>query len=95
MRKKQFKWNRDKKANFVSKDFIRKANDLLRKMNCPYVRDKSTLSACANEIYNELNDKKENRKILFRDLKEKRIYTRFLSLIDVPNNVYRSFITNS
>lgn len=94
MKKKELKWNREKKANFVSKDFIRKANDLLRKMNSPFVKDKSTLSASANEIYNKLVDKKENRQILFRNLKEKRIYVRFLSLIDIPNNIYKAFITD-
>ena len=94
MMKKKLKWNQNKKANFVSKRFIRNADELLRKMNSPFVRDKSSLSAQANEIYNKLNDKKENRILLFRNLKEKRIFARFLSLIDVPNNIYKSFIGN-
>ena len=92
MKKKRLKWNQNKKANFVSKSFIRNADELLRKMDSPFVKDKSILSAQANEIYNKLNDKKENRSLLFRNLKDKRIFARFMSLIDVPNNIYKSFI---
>jgi len=88
MRKKT-KWNQDKKENFVSKDFIRKSHDLLRKMNSPFLKDKSVLATDANKLYAMLGNKEDNRRILFRNLKERHIYKEFLSYIDIPNNIYK------
>ena len=90
MKKNCYRWNQNPKANFVSKSWIRKANDLLRKMKSPYVKDKSVFASSINELYSELLDKNDNRRILFRNLKDNKIYVDFLKYVDIPNNPYRS-----
>ena len=37
------KWNQNKKEQFISKADIKKANELIRKLQSPYVKDKPLL----------------------------------------------------
>ena len=89
MKKKSYRWNQNNKANFVSNSWIRKTNDLLRKIKSPYVKDKSVYASLINDLYSDLTDKTENRRILFRNLKENKIYVEFLKYIDIRNNAYK------
>ena len=92
MKKNCYRWNQNPKANFVSKIWMRKTDDLLRKMKSPYVKDKSVFASCINELYSELLDKSDNRRILFRNLKDNKIYVEFLKYVDIPNNPYRGLV---
>ena len=92
MKKKSYRWNQNPKANFVSKSWIRKVNDLLRQMKSPYVKDKSVFASLINELYSELLDKSDNRRILFHNLKDNKIYVDFLKYVDIPYNPYRSLV---
>ena len=85
------KWNQNKKGQFISKADIKKANELIRKLQSPYEKDKSKFKTIANELYNKLSTQPENKRIFFRNLKEKKLFVIFGKLIDIPNNIFQNF----
>lgn len=85
------KWNQNKKEQFISKADIKKANELIRKLQSPYVKDKTPFKAMANKLYSKLSTQPENKRIFFRSLKEKKLFVKFGRLTDISNNIFQSF----
>lgn len=65
----------------VSKHFIIKAKKFIRLLNSKYVNEKEKLSPMAWEIYQESLEKGNNRRILYRMIKNKHVFGLFMRLV--------------
>lgn len=91
MKSKRIKWNQKKNKPYVSYVYIRRMNELLRKIQSPIQKDKSQFEFEITLLYKQLNNKIENKRILIKYLRENKLRGQFKQLIDIPNNIYRSF----
>lgn len=82
MKKKVTTWNRDKKASFVSKKYIQRAKDLMRKLKSPNYPNKVQLREEAIKLLIEIENKIDNKRVFFANLKEQKIYFLFKLLTD-------------
>lgn len=75
------KWNRDKSSMAVSRSFIKKVRHFIRLRKSLYVKNKNNLSLMAWEIYQESLPKGDNRRILYRMLKEVNLFGPFIKMV--------------
>ena len=66
-------------------------NELLRKLESPKQKDKSQFESELTSLYKQLENKRENKRILIKYLREKELMGLFKQLVDIPNNIYRTF----
>ena len=91
MKSRKIRWNRGKEQRSLSIVDIRKLNNLLRKTQSPFQKDKEQFGPELTELYKKVQNNRGNIRVLMRYLKENKSSLEFKQMIDVPNNIYKVF----
>ena len=93
MKSNKIRWNRGKgEQQFLSIADIREFNNILRKLQSNFQKDKEQFGPKLTDLFLKLNRNGGNKRVLMKYLKENKIDSvKFKQMIDIPNNIYKAF----